>query len=245
MELFADYHTHTTYSDGRGKLEENVQAAIARGLREVAITDHGPRNIGTGVKEAATFLEIKEEVRGLAGKYPEITVKVGAEADITGIDGQIDIPEHIIKELDLLIIGLHPYIWPDSVSDAWELVIMNQLAKFSRSMARKVINTNTKALVAAMDRYPATIISHPDLQMHVDVKEVARACARTGTAFEINTGHHHYLTLELLEQAAREGVNFSIDSDAHYPATVGDLRVGIELAEKAGISPDKIINASN
>ncbi|MDA8226994.1 MAG: PHP domain-containing protein [Desulfitobacterium hafniense] len=243
MKLFADYHTHTTYSDGHGKVEENIQAAVNKGLQEIAITDHGPRNIGTGVKNPETFLAIKEEVKSIANTYPQIKVKVGAEADITGVDGHIDIPEHIIKELDLLIVGLHPYIWPDSLGDAWELVIKNQLAKVNRRVADKVKNTNTKALIAALDRYPVTIISHPDLQMHIDVGEVAKACARAETAFEINTGHSHYLSLELVQQAAREGVCFSIDSDAHFPETVGNLDIGRQLAEKAGLSPEQVINA--
>ncbi|MHB8170238.1 MAG: PHP domain-containing protein [Thermincolia bacterium] len=243
MELFADYHTHTIYSDGHGKVEENIKAAVNKGLKEIAITDHGPCNIGTGVKKPETFLSIKDEIKSLAEAYPQITIKVGAEADITGVDGHIDIPEHIIKELDLLIIGLHPYIWPDSLGDAWDLVIKNQLAKVSRRVAEKVKNTNTKALLAALDRYPATIISHPNLQMHVDVGEVARACARTDTAFEINSGHHHYLTLELIEEAAQSGAFFAIDSDAHFPETVGNLDIGRQMAEKAGLTPDRVINA--
>ncbi|TLM99921.1 PHP domain-containing protein, partial [bacterium] len=92
MEFFADYHTHTTYSDGRGSVRENVEAALARGLEAIGITDHGPKNIGAGVAKAETYLAIKNEVRALAGEYEKINILVGAEADITGVDGSIDIP---------------------------------------------------------------------------------------------------------------------------------------------------------
>ena len=34
-----DYHTHTTFSHGKGSIEDNVKAAIAAGLTGLAITD--------------------------------------------------------------------------------------------------------------------------------------------------------------------------------------------------------------
>ena len=49
--IYGDYHTHTTYSHGKGSVEDNVKAAIAAGLREIAITDHGPRHLLAGVKK--------------------------------------------------------------------------------------------------------------------------------------------------------------------------------------------------
>lgn len=41
MQLTGDYHTHTIYSHGKGTVLENALQAKARGLREIAITDHG------------------------------------------------------------------------------------------------------------------------------------------------------------------------------------------------------------
>ena len=39
--VFGDFHLHTTVSgDGRSSLEEMVAAAIARGYRVLAVTDH-------------------------------------------------------------------------------------------------------------------------------------------------------------------------------------------------------------
>jgi len=74
VKLFADCHTHTKYSDGRGTPAENIRAAAERGLSVVALTDHGPKGIGIGVAKPETFLEIKEEVVGLAPQFPETRV---------------------------------------------------------------------------------------------------------------------------------------------------------------------------
>lgn len=242
LELYADYHTHTKYSDGHGTMEENVIAAIDRGLEEIGITDHGPNNIGVGVKSAATYLEIKKEARQLNEQYDNIKILVGSEADIISVTGEIDVSKEVIKQLDLLIVGLHPFILPNSLGDATGFVLANQLGKVNTIVRDKVTVTNTKALVEAIYQYDIDIISHPDLQMHVDIKELARACCNRDVAVEINTGHH-YNKEQLIAQAAPTGVNFVIDSDAHFPATVGKLEEGIKLMEKCHIPAERIINA--
>lgn len=244
MEFFADYHTHTTYSDGRGTVRENVEAALARGLEAVGITDHGPKNISVGVDKPETYLAIKEEIRTLNDKYEKINILAGAEADITGVDGSIDIPKEVVRELDLLIVGLHPFVIPDSISDGWRLVVQNQLCKLSRRCLERVRNTNTKALIEAMHCYDVDIISHPNLKMPVDIRAVAEACARREVAFEINTGHYYDKT-ELIREAAAAGVTFVVNSDAHFPQTVGELSAAALWLEKLHIPPDMVMNARN
>jgi len=50
MLLYGDYHTHTRYSHGKGSVKDNAQAAYEKGLKEIAITDHGFGHIFFGVK---------------------------------------------------------------------------------------------------------------------------------------------------------------------------------------------------
>lgn len=240
MRVYADYHTHTTFSDGRGRLEDNVSAATNIHLEEIGIADHGPRNIGTGVQGEGTYRQIKEEVERLSVTFPQIKVKVGAEADITGVDGSIDISQEIIDELDFLIIGLHPFVMPTGINSA-VFLMENLLAPLSRSLAAKALNDNTKALIEAMKRHSPDIISHPNLKMRVDIDEIAQACAKYNAAYEINVGHH-FQTVEEIRQAATWGPQFVISSDAHYPDTIGQLDVGLALAEAAGLTAEQIIN---
>ncbi|MBF1138496.1 MAG: PHP domain-containing protein [[Eubacterium] sulci] len=48
-----DYHTHTTFSHGTGSIEDNVKVAISKGLKALAISDHGPGHLTYGVKRSA------------------------------------------------------------------------------------------------------------------------------------------------------------------------------------------------
>ena len=50
MILTADYHTHTPYSHGKNTIDENVAQAKARGLKEVAISDHGFSHVVYGLR---------------------------------------------------------------------------------------------------------------------------------------------------------------------------------------------------
>ena len=244
MHIYADYHTHSKYSDGRATIKEMVTAASDRGLEALAITDHGPNNIGTGVAQAETFLEIKAEVQSANQHYPGLKLLVGCEADIISTDGEIDVPENIYRQLDLLLVGLHPYALPSNVRDGINYSLANQVARLSSLLQEKVITTNTKALIAAMHKHNISFITHPGLGMPIDTAEVAKTCAATDTAFEINTGHR-FPGLEDIITAGREGVTFIVNTDAHFPKTVGAMDYGIDLLERAGIPCDRVMNARN
>jgi len=243
VRFFADYHTHTTYSDGRGSPAENIQAAVSKGLEALAITDHGPRNIGTGVARPDTFLTIKNEVAELAGRFPEVKVLVGAEAAVISVDGRLELPGHIIEKLDLLIAGLHPYCLPDSLGDALKFTLPNLVVRLNRSVWARMRNINTKALIEAVYRYSVDFTSHPNLMMPVDLDELARACAARETALEVNTGHN-YNKEEIVHAAARWGARLVVNSDAHFPSSVGNLADGAALLERLDFPAEMVINAA-
>jgi len=244
LKLFADYHTHTCHSHGQGTVPENIEAARRRGLQEVAITDHGPGMLPwLAVKSPDTLLAIKEETRACNRVHPGITALAGVEANVIGVDGELDVPVKVLSQLDLVLAGLHLMVVPPSVGDGLRLMGNNLWGvRISSRLARRARLDNTKALVEAVYRYPIDIITHPGLQLSIDTRELARACARKGTALEINS-FHGYLTTDFVRVAAREGVSFAINSDAHRPEDVGRLEAGLAVAEKVGLEPDQVINA--
>ncbi len=244
LQIFADYHTHTVHSHGSGSVADNVRAARRAGLDEVGISDHGPANLfGVGVRSAQALLDIRDEVRELDARLPDIRVFVGVEANVTGIEGTLDVPREVLEELDYVMVGLHWLVRPAGPADGLRLLGLNlPLVKRIGAVDRRARIDNTKALVAAVRRYDVDVVTHPGLRLAVDTAELARACARRGTALEINAGHRG-LTVDYIKTAARWGVEFVIGSDAHRPEDVGRFERARALVERAGLDPASIRNA--
>ncbi|MCK8817192.1 PHP domain-containing protein [Natroniella sulfidigena] len=241
MRLNADYHTHTLYSHGKGTIRENIEVAIAKGLERIAISDHGPACYGFGVRDAATFLEIKKEVDKYDQLYPEIKVLAGVEANVISLDGKLDLPRFILEELDVVLVGLHlpikPVSWQDGVGIIFNNVIVDKLKLKSKEIRKK----NTEALVNAIQNYKIDIITHPGYRINIDTQRLAREAAKRDTALEINASHG-YLTEEFVKVAVSENVKFSLGSDAHKPVDVGEVKPALQVAKSAGLSVEDIIN---
>jgi putative hydrolase len=233
---------HTQYSDGRAGVADMVEAACLKKLKEIGIADHGPANIGTGVKTSETYIQIKAETRELANIFPDLKIMVGAEADIVGLAGELDIDKGVIKELDYLLVGLHPFVMPNDFGTAWNYVMGNQLIKINKGLKEKIKNINTKTLIDSLYKNDVLAVTHPGLKMDVDYQELTRACIKTDTALEINTGHKFPKVSDVLS-IADSGVNFIVNSDAHFPETVGEFDYGSYVLLKAGITEERVMNA--
>jgi putative hydrolase len=61
MRFYGDYHTHSRYSDGRQSVRDIAAAASKKGIREVAVTDHGPHVAVIGVKQEEPICKSKKK----------------------------------------------------------------------------------------------------------------------------------------------------------------------------------------
>lgn len=240
LELVADWHVHTHFSDGRAGPEEMVAAAARRGLAQVALTDHGPRGMFIGVRQAGVYLDLKKQAAKWSARYG-IQVLVGAEANVISVAGDLDIPRAISGQLDLLVAGLHPQVWCRPPGQTLTWILPNLLGRFCPGLRARMRGTNTRALVAAIHKNRLTFVSHPNLMMLVDLDQVARACADTGCALEINTGHH-YDRVPVVRAALRWGAPLVVNSDAHFPASVGNLEPGLALLRQYRVPPEQVLN---
>ncbi|GAU69181.1 putative family X DNA polymerase [Streptomyces sp. NBRC 110611] len=222
-DIRGDLHTHTDLTDGLAPLEEMVAAAARRGLRYYAVTDHAP-DLAMQRMTDDKMLAQRERVRALDGKHRKMRLLHGTELNI-GPDGTVDWPEEFLRGFDVCVASVHSHF-------------------------RQGRDALTRRLLTACENPQVNIIGHPTTRiigkraaLDVDLDAVFAACARTGTALEINA-HPDRLDLsdEHILRARRYGVKFAVNTDAHAPLHLDFLRYGVGIAQRGWLTADEVIN---
>ncbi|MEU6144095.1 DNA polymerase/3'-5' exonuclease PolX [Streptomyces sp. NPDC047081] len=228
-DLRGDLHTHTDLTDGLAPLEEMAEAAAGRGYAYYAITDHAP-DLAMQRMTDERMLAQRARVRELDGTYPTrgrrggLRLLHGAELNI-GPEGQVDWPDEFLAGFDLCVASVHSHF----------------------NQGREAL---TRRLVRACENPYVNIIGHPTTRLigrrpgiDADLDEVFAACARTGTALEVNA-HPDRLDLrdEDILRARRHGVRFAVNSDAHAVPHLANMRYGIGTARRGWLTKEDVIN---
>jgi DNA polymerase (family 10) len=222
-DLRGDLHTHTDLTDGVAPLSDMVRAAAARGYEYYAITDHAP-NLFMQQMSDEKMLAQREGVRRLQSRYPKMTLLHGTELNIDP-EGAVDWPGEFLAGFDVCVASVHSHFTLPA-------------------------EETTRRLVRACENPYVHIIGHPAARMigkrppiDADWDEVFRACARTGTALEIDSFPDRLdLSSEFIPRAKRLGVKFSVDSDSHAVIHLAHMRHGIGTAQRGWLTPDDVIN---
>ncbi|MEU5310951.1 DNA polymerase/3'-5' exonuclease PolX [Streptomyces sp. NPDC021562] len=228
-DLRGDLHTHTDLTDGLAPLTEMVEAAARRGYAYYAITDHAP-DMAMQRMTDERMLAQREQVRALDGTCPTrgrrggLRLLHGTELNI-GPGGEVDWPDDFLAGFDLCVASVHSHF----------------------NQSREAL---TRRLLRACDNPYVNIIGHPTTRLigrrppvDADLDAVFAACARTGTALEINA-HPDRLDLrdEDILRARRHGVRFAVNSDAHAVPHLDTMRYGIGTAQRGWLTADDVIN---
>jgi putative hydrolase len=239
--MLYDIHTHTTFSHGKGSIEDNVKAAVQRGLRTIGISDHGPGHLTYGVKRA-DFPVMREEIERLRPLYPDIQILLGVEANIINPSGLLDVSPEEFRQFDYVLAGYHYGIFGEEPFQAAKLHLINfwdTLTKNTADGRQKTLNT--ELVIRAIHTNDIKVLTHPGDKGRFDIFALAKACEETKTLMEISNWHDAPL-VEGLEECAKTDVSFIISSDAHSPNRVGTFAGGLARALQAGIYPERIIN---
>jgi putative hydrolase len=225
MKLEADLHVHTTASGhGYSTIKEIVEAAAQKGLKLVAITDHGLKM--PGAPHWYHFTNMISLPRVMNG----VEVLRGVEANILDLKGNIDMPEKVLTDyLEIVLAGFHD----------------------STGYTGTTREENTEAMIAAIKNPYVHIISHPGNPKYpVDVEPVVMAAKEYNKAIELN--NHSFVTRpnsfpncnKFARMAKKHNVMVAINSDAHICYNVGDNGMALAMALKAGIRKNQILNTS-
>ena len=239
MYIWGDYHTHTIYTHGTGKVEDNVKSAIDKGLRQVAIAEHSFSHLAYGVRRDE-FNLLRIDVEKMRSKYGDkIDVLCGLESNIISHDGTIDLPEEDRGIVDILVMGYHKGFKCKNISSFFKFFLPNLF----KCRSKKNIERNTQAYINALNRYDIDILAHLNRKGRcvVDVARVAKVAMERGTYIELN-GKGTYFTDKEMKDMIATGVKFIISSDAHRPEHVGVNNYAYALIEKYNIPHDQVVN---
>ncbi|MGV4984940.1 DNA polymerase/3'-5' exonuclease PolX [Streptomyces sp. NRAIS4] len=222
-DIRGDLHTHTDLTDGLAPLEEMVAAAAERGYQYYAVTDHAP-NLYMQRMTDEKILAQRERLRELDGAHHKMRLLHGTELNIDP-DGGVDWPEDFLAGFDLCVASLHSHF----------------------DLGRKAM---TRRLLRACENPYVNLIGHPTTRLigkrrgvDADWDEVFEACARTGTALEVNAQPDRLdLRDEDILRAREHGVKFAVNTDAHSIPHLAQLRYGVGTAQRGWLTRDDVIN---
>src|SRR5579871_1315186 len=223
-QIRGDLHMHTTETDGRATLEEMAQAARALGYEYVAITDHSKALAmanGLDEKRAVAFAH---QVREMDQSGLGLRVFSGIECDIRR-DGQMDLEDDALGELDFVIGSVHSYMNQESAE------MTDRLLRALECPHLRAIGHPTGRMLLHRDPFP------------FDFEAVATVAARRNVYLEINASPERLdLTASLVRAAKAKGCKFVISTDAHHPKHLANMRYGVSMARRGWLEPSDILN---
>jgi putative hydrolase len=225
--LRGDCHTHSDWSDGGSPPLEMAEAARVLGHEWIALTDHSPRLTVANGLSAERLTEQLALIEKLNADLAPFRILSGIEVDILE-DGGIDQREDLLARLDVVVASVHSKLRMPA-------------GPMTERMLAAIANPHVDVLGHCTGRMGMGRRSRPPSEFDADA--VFAACREHGVAVEINCRPERQDPPDdLLRQAAGAGCLFTIDTDAHAPGQLDWLDNGCERAERAGITPDRVIN---
>ncbi len=212
-------HVHSTWSDGRDSLEQNVEAAVSRGLLRMACVDH--------VRKDTDWVPRFVEAVRAVDATTSVELLVGVEAKLLDGHGHLDTPSKM-PGVDLIYIADHQVPWCDSIRKPADVRRELQLGHIQ---AETVIEWLARSTISAIRRYPGSVIAHlfsvlPKVGISEDqvpfgwLDELAYEAARQHVSIEIDE-RWRCPSPRVVAHFSQMGVPVLASTDSHRSDTIG------------------------
>lgn len=223
MKLIADTHSHTLASGhAYSTIREMALAAKEKGMKALAITEHAPNMPSScGLYYFMNLGVLPREMYG-------VEMLFGTEANIMNPQGELDLPDHVLKDMDVVVASMHAPCFGeghtmDEVMDAY-LAVM---------------------------RHPyVNIIGHPDDgRFKMDYERLVKAAKETRTLLELNNSSLRPQSfrvgtrenmLTMLDLCRQYEVPVTTGSDAHVDVDAGNFCYVQEILEYCNF-PEELV----
>lgn len=220
MLIEADLHCHSIASShAYSTVKEMAEAVAEKGVKAFALTDHAPSMPDAPhVWHFHNLHVLPEEICG-------VRVLKGVEANIMSFDGNIDMTDFDLKDIEWVVASCHiPVIKPGTVEE----------------------NTNAYINLIKNNRAVDAIGHCTTRNYPVDFEKIAGVCKEYNRFIELNESSLTYKpgsrenAFELLKICKKMETNIVVNTDAHYCSLIGKTTVSEELI-KAVEFPEKLI----
>jgi len=224
-DLRGDVHMHTHATDGRNSIREMADAALARGLNYIAITDHSKNLAMTNGLDEKRALEHIARIRKVDLEMEgRIRIFTGIEVDILA-DGALDLDDEVLAQMDVVIASVH--------------------SRFDQSREE-----TTARVLRAIENPYVRILGHPTGRLllrreafALDLGAVLTRAARLGVAMEHNAAPERLDLCDRDLRLAKElGCKIVISTDAHETRIVGKFGYGIRQLRRAWLKREDVLN---
>jgi DNA polymerase (family 10) len=223
-DIQGDLHMHSTWSDGKGSVEEMARACEARGYRYLAISDHSPALAMVGGITPERAVDQWEEIDRVQEGLDGITIFKSLEVDILR-DGSLDMTDEVLETLDLVLVSVHSLMEMDRV-------------------------LMTDRVIKAIEHPQVDILAHPTGRLlarrepfQLEMEEVLQAARDLDVAVEINANPNRLDLNDVHAHRAKElGVKVCISTDAHSVQRLDHISYGVDQARRAWLNKGDVLN---
>ncbi len=217
-------HNHSTYSDGKHTLRQMALHCKELGFEYLGISDHSRSAFYAGGLEVEAVIKQQKEIDALNQELAPFRIFKGIESDILA-DGSLDYPGETLKTFDFVVASVHSILNMDIVKA-------------------------TKRLITAIENPYTTMLGHPTGRLllrragyPIDHRAVIDACAANQVVIEINANPWRLdLDWRWIRYAMEQGVKLSINPDAHAMEGYADMKYGVLVARKGGLTKEMTLN---
>lgn len=227
FKIETDLHTHTVVSGhAYSTVDEMAKRAFQKGIKLIAITDHGPKMPGGPHKyHFGNFSVVPDKLYG-------VRIIKGVEANILD-GGKLDLAEEDLARLDFVAAGIH--------------------RATGHNLKNK--DEYTKATIKAMENPYLDMITHPvQREYPLDLEQVAQAAAKNNVILELNASSYSSRkkytrgikseSLKLLSLAEKYSFKLAVNSDAHFYNRIGEYSTLDFVFNSQNFKQELIINSS-
>ena len=188
---YGDAHVHTDYADGKNTVREYCQKALHNNLKAITFAEHVRKNLDYNFDNF--LLDIEKARR----EFPQLVVLSGCEVKVLNTEGELDAPENVLGQCEIVIGVFHSFKHEDKRS---------YLAALKAMLKNPVVD---------IWGHPTLFLKEHDIKLEEeDLGEIINICIEKDVLMERNL-KYDVPDADFVRLAVNKGAKFVIGSDAH------------------------------